>query len=81
MVMTKAELIASGPTIIQYAVTNSTDGAIWTTAEAAANARDLDQTLAAIAAQKDAYAYLKTRGHDGLGTTNLWAGTDAPATT
>jgi hypothetical protein len=116
-----------GPTIIQYAVTNSTDGAIWTTAEAAANARDLDQTLAAIAAQKDAYAsaiggmsdadfrgdvtsfdgsktsrgafivslvlggcvayrtqlflYLKACGRDELGTTNLWAGTDAPATT
>jgi len=45
-----------GPTIIQYAITNSTDGAIWTTAEAAANARDFDQTLAAIAAQKDTYA-------------------------
>ena len=45
-----------GPTIIQYAITNSTDGAIWTTAAAAADARDFDQTIAAIAAQKDAYA-------------------------
>jgi len=116
-----------GPTIIQYAVTNATDGAIWTTAEAAANARDFDQTLAAIAAQKDAYAsaiggmsdadfrgevtsfdgsktsrgafivslvlggcvayrtqlflYLKACGHEELGTTNLWAGMDAPAAT
>lgn len=45
-----------GPTIVEYAKTNSQDPAIWTTAEKAANARDFDQTLAAIAAQKDAYA-------------------------
>ena len=45
-----------GPTIIEYAKTNSQDFAFWTAAETAANARDFDQTLAAIAAQKDAYA-------------------------
>jgi hypothetical protein len=45
-----------GPTIIEYAKTNSQDFAFWTEAEKAANARDFDQTLAAIAAQKDGYA-------------------------
>jgi hypothetical protein len=45
-----------GPTIVEYARTASTDGAIWAAAEKAANARDFDQTLAAIAAQSDAYA-------------------------
>jgi hypothetical protein len=114
-----------GPTIIEYAKTNSQDFAFWTEAEKAANARDFDQTLAAIAAQKDAYAaalggmsdadfrgevlsfdgsktsrgvlivslvlggcvayrtqlflYLKACGRDELGTSNLWAGIDAPA--
>ena len=113
-----------GPTIVEYARTGSTDGAIWATAEKAANARDFDQTLEAIAAQSDAYAtvlgamsdaafraeltsfdgskttcgafivnlvlcgcaayrtqlfmYLKACGREELGTTNLWAGVDAP---
>ena len=45
-----------GPTIVEYARTGATDGAIWTTAEKAADARDFDQTLAVIAAQSEAYA-------------------------
>jgi hypothetical protein len=114
-----------GPTIIEYAKTNSQDFAFWTAAEKAANARDFDQTLAAIAAQKDVYAsvlggmsdadfrgevssfdgsktsrgalivnlvlggcaayrtqlflYLRACGRDDIGTSNLWAGVDAPA--
>lgn len=113
-----------GPTIVQYALSNSTDPALWTAAAQAAEARDFDQTLAAIAAQTDAYAallgnvsdaefrgeitgfdgtktsrgafivnlvlcgcaayrtqlflYLKACGREELGTTNLWAGVDAP---
>jgi hypothetical protein len=114
-----------GPTIIEYAKTNSQDFALWTAAEKAANARDFDQTLAAIAAQKDQYAsmlggmsdadfrgevtsfdgsktsrgafivnlvlggcaayrtqlflYLRACGREDIGTSNLWAGVDAPA--
>jgi len=45
-----------GPTIIEYAKSNSQDFSMWTAAEKAANARDFDQTLAVIAAQKDVYA-------------------------
>lgn len=47
-----------GPTLVQYALASSQDPALWTTAEKAANARDFDQTLAAIAMQSDAYAKL-----------------------
>jgi hypothetical protein len=45
-----------GPTIIYYAKTNAQDFSFWGDAETLANARDFDQTVAAIAAQKDAYA-------------------------
>ena len=47
-----------GPTLVQYAIADTPDPALWTTAEQAAEARDFDQTLAAIAAQTDAYATL-----------------------
>jgi hypothetical protein len=47
-----------GPTIVRYAKTNSTDPALWGDAKTAADARDFDQTVAAIAAQGDEYAAL-----------------------
>ena len=114
-----------GPTLVQYAMADTADPALWTTAAQAAEARDFDQTLAAIAAHTEAYAtllaevsdadfraevsgfdgttttrgalivnlvlcgcaayrtqlflYLKACGQEELGTTNLWAGVDAPA--
>jgi hypothetical protein len=116
-----------GPTLVQYTLTQSSDASIWTTAAQAADARDLDQTLEAIAAQTGTYAtlladvsdaefraevngfdgtktsrgalmvnlvlcgcsayrtqlflYLKACGREELGTMNLWAGIDPPATT
>jgi hypothetical protein len=47
-----------GPTFVEYTVTGSQDPSIWTNAASAADARDFDQTLAAIAAQSDQYARL-----------------------
>ena len=47
-----------GPTIIRYAKTNSTDPALWGDAAKAAEARDFDQAVAAIAAQSAEYASL-----------------------
>jgi len=47
-----------GPTIVQYAIADTQDPALWTTAAQAAEARDFDQTLAAIAAHTDVYATL-----------------------
>jgi len=115
-----------GPTLVKYTMTSSQDPNWWADAEKAANARDFDQTVSAIAAQHADYAtllagasdadfgvevdsftvgkisrgsmlvnlvlcgcaayrtqlflYLKACGRDELGTTNLWAGTDPPAT-
>src|SRR5438046_3639030 len=115
-----------GPTLVQYVLAETQDPTLWTSAAAAADARDFDQTLEAIAAQSDAYAtlladvadadlrrevdgfdgkkttrgavmvnlvlcgcaayrtqlflYLKACGREELGTMNLWAGVDAPAT-
>ena len=114
-----------GPTLVRYALADTPDPALWPTAVQAAEARDFDQTLAAIAAQTDAYRtlladvsdadfrgevkgfdgnnisrgalivsvvlcgyaayrtqlflYLKACGREELGTMNLWAGVDAPA--
>ena len=45
-----------GPTIIEYAKTTTPDASLWQNAGAAAEARDFDQTIAAIAAQQDGYA-------------------------
>jgi hypothetical protein len=45
-----------GPTLVTYALTNSQDHEIWATAAKAADARDFDQAVAAIAAQADGYA-------------------------
>ena len=47
-----------GPTVLQYALADTPDPALWANAAQAAEARDFDQTLAAIAAQTDAYAAL-----------------------
>jgi len=47
-----------GPTIVRYAKTNSMDPALWGDAAKAADARDFDATVAAIAAQADEYAAL-----------------------
>src|SRR5437868_3695987 len=45
-----------GPTLVTYTLTGSQDGAIWGNAAKAADARDFDQAVAAIAAQPDEYA-------------------------
>ena len=47
-----------GPTLVQYALTDTPDPALWTQSAQAAEARDFDQTLAAIAAQADKYTAL-----------------------
>ena len=47
-----------GPALVRAAQTGTFDPAVWTAAEQTAAARNLDQTLAAIAAQKDEYATL-----------------------
>jgi hypothetical protein len=47
-----------GPMLIRAAKAGTFDPAPWTTAEQAAAARDYDQTLAAIAAQREEYASL-----------------------
>jgi len=51
-------LTMMGPAIVQSAKAGTFDMAAWTAAEQAAAARDFDQTLAAIAAQTNAYATL-----------------------
>jgi len=45
-----------GPTVIEYAKAVTPDPNLWADAVKAADARDFDETVAAIAAQKDAYA-------------------------
>ena len=47
-----------GPMLVRYAKGESIDASTWTAASQAAEARDFDQTLAAIATQKDTYATL-----------------------
>ena len=47
-----------GPTLVQYVMADTPDLALWTTAAKAADARDFDQTVAAIAAQTDTYTAL-----------------------
>jgi hypothetical protein len=114
-----------GPELTRDVLAGTFDDAAWTAAEAAAAARDFDQTMAAIGAQSAEYEavlgavadadmrspvtlfgatssrgaalvtwvlngcaayrtqlflYLKACGHHELGTMNLWAGVDAPAT-
>ena len=51
-------LTIMGPALVQAAKAGGFDPAVWTEAENAAAARDFDQTLAAIAAQKERYASL-----------------------
>jgi len=51
-------LSVMGPSLVQAAKAGAFDPAAWTVAEKAAEARDFDQTLAAIAAQSDVYATL-----------------------
>ena len=47
-----------GPTLVQYAKAETPDPAVWAAAAEAAEGRDFDETLAAIAAQTDEYATL-----------------------
>jgi len=47
-----------GPGLVRAAKAGGFDPAVWTAAEKVAQARDFDQTLAAIAAHSDAYATL-----------------------
>ena len=47
-----------GPALVQAAKAGTFDPASWTVAEKAAGTRDFDRTLAAIAAQTEAYATL-----------------------
>ena len=117
-------LTVMGPSLVRSAKLGRFDVESWQAEAQAAEARDFDQTLTAIAAHKDVYAreiasmtdddfrveiemfgnrttrgafivnlvlggcaayrtqlflYLKACGREELGTTNLWAGVDAPA--
>lgn len=117
-------LTVMGPALVEAAKAGRFDPVRWTASEAAAQARDFDQTIEAIDAQADLYAallgdvpdadfraevevfgmktsrgsfivnnvlsgcaayrtqlflYLKACGREELGTMNLWAGMDAPA--
>jgi hypothetical protein len=45
-----------GPTIIEYTKATTPDASLWQSAAKAADARDFDQTVAAIGAQQDLYA-------------------------
>ena len=49
-------LTVMGPGLVQAAKVGAFDPAAWTVAEKAAQARNFEETLAAIAAQKEAYA-------------------------
>src|SRR5262245_45578867 len=49
-------LTIMGPMLLKFAVAGSFDTAAWMTAKTAADARDLDQTLAALADERDLYA-------------------------
>jgi len=51
-------LTIMGPELVKSAKAGGFDRAAWTAAQKAAEARDFDQTLAAIAAQRDGYAAL-----------------------
>jgi len=51
-------LSVMGPGLVEAAKAGGFDPAVWTVAEQAANARDFDQTLAAIAGHSDRYATL-----------------------
>lgn len=53
-----------GPTLVQYAMADTPDPALWTTAAQAAEARDVDQAIAAIAAHADTYATLLANASD-----------------
>jgi hypothetical protein len=47
-----------GPTFVHYTMTGSQDPGVWNEAAKAADARDFDQTISAIAAQHDVYVSL-----------------------
>jgi hypothetical protein len=49
-------LAIMGPLLVKFAKSGSFDPAAWTAAKTAADARDFDQTLAALAEQRDLYA-------------------------
>jgi hypothetical protein len=47
-----------GPTLVRYTLADAPDPALWAKEEQVANARDLDQAIAAIASHPDTYAAL-----------------------
>jgi hypothetical protein len=51
-------LTVMGPSLVQAAKAGTFDPAVWTAAQTAAEARDFDQTVAALASHADAYASL-----------------------
>src|SRR3954469_9437822 len=53
-----------GPTLVKYTLTASQDPNLWSDAAKAADTRDFDQTMAAIAAQHDEYATLLAGASD-----------------
>jgi hypothetical protein len=53
-----------GPIFVRYTMTGSQDPNLWNDAVKAADARDFDQTVAAIAAQHDEYASLLSDASD-----------------
>jgi len=61
-----------GPTLIRYAMADTSDAAMWMEAAQEADKRDFNQAVAAIAAQSDVYATLLA------GTTDAWLRSEAP---
>jgi hypothetical protein len=51
-------LTIMGPSLVRAAKSGAFDPVVWSEAERAAEARDFEQTMAAIAAQKDVYAQM-----------------------
>ena len=51
-------LTVMGPMLVRFAKAGAFDPAVWTVEEKAAAVRDFDQTVAALAAHKDAYTTL-----------------------
>ena len=81
-----------GPVLLTTAKNGTFDRAAWTAETAAADERNLDQTLAVIQTLPEVYGrvlgghaayrtqlfmYLKACGQEHLGTVNLWRGADA----
>lgn len=65
------------PTMVDVVKAGTFDPAAWTTAEEAANTRDFDQALAAIASQSDAYAAMLAGMSDADLRSEIWGGMDS----